>query len=186
MTQISAKTSISQNERICQCDMFHDIEIVERIVEDDIGIEVNKLHFPMVVCLNQDCDLSSDARDKQNQDVNRNCRLLHLVVAPVFNFDSFMTGGHWGSLFDPGKKYKKDGTEIKKIKNNDDPRYHFLHFDEESGMPDMIIDFKHFFSVSTEYLYQNINKRVRAIDELYREKISQRFAYYISRIGLPD
>jgi len=97
-----------------------------------------------------------------------------------------MTGSHWGTLFDTGKKFKNDGTEIGKIKNNDDPRYHYLHFDPESDLPDMIIDFKHFFTVSTDYLYQNKVKRVRAIDELYREKISQRFAYYISRIGLPD
>ena len=186
MTQISARTIVSQADRICQCDMFHDIDVVERIIENDMGIEVKKLHFPMVVCLNQDCDLNSDDRDKQKEGVNNNCRLLHLIVAPVFNFDSFMTGSHWGDLFDPGKKFKKDGTEIGKIKNNDDPRYHYLHFDTDSGLPDMIIDFKHFFTVSTDYLYQNIGKRVRAIDELYREKISQRFAYYISRIGLPD
>ena len=186
MITISAKTTISQSDRICQCDMFHDIDVVERIVENELGIEVKKLHFPMVVCLNQDCDLCSDERDKQNQNANRNCRLLHLIVAPVFNFDSFIIGDHWGKLFDPGIKYKKDGTDLKKIKNNEDPRYHYLHFDGESGLPDMIIDFKHFFTVSTEYLYQNIGKRVRAINELYREKISQRFAYYISRIGLPD
>lgn len=186
MTQISARTAISQSERICQGDMFHDIEIIESIVENDLGIEVKKLHFPMVICLNQDCDLNSDDRDKQKEGVNRNCRLLHLIVAPVFNFNSFMMGSHWGSLFDPGKKYKKDGTEISKIQINDDSRYHYLHFDVESGLPDMIIDFKHFFTVSTSYLYQNIGKRVRAVDELYREKISQRFANYLSRIGLPD
>lgn len=186
MTQISARTSISQVNRICQCDMFHDIDIVEEIVENEQGIEVKRIHFPMVVCLNQDCDLNSDDRDKHKEGVNNNCRLLHLIVAPVFNFDSFRTGSHWGKIFDPGKKYKKDGTEIKKIMNNEDPRYHYLHFDDESDLPDMVIDFKHFFTISTNYLYRHIGNRVRAINELYREKISQRFSNYISRIGLPD
>lgn len=186
MTQISARTSINKESRICQCDMFHDIDIVEDIIENEQGIEVKKIHFPMVVCLNQDCDLNSDDRDKHKEGVNHNCRLLHLLLAPVFNFDSFRMGNHWGKIFDTGKKYKKDGTEIKKIINNEDPRYHYLHFDEESGLPDMVIDFKHFFTVSTNYLYQNLSHRVSAINELYREKINQRFSYYVSRIGLPD
>ena len=107
MIQISAKTRVSQNDRICQCDMFHDIDVVERIVEDDLGIEVKKLHFPMVVCLNQDCDLNSDDRDKQKEEVNNNCRLLHLIVAPVFNFDSFMTGSHWERFSIPAKSLRK-------------------------------------------------------------------------------
>lgn len=183
---ITARTSINPNDRVCQCDMFHDIEIVENLSEQGAKIEVKRLQFPMVICLNQDCDLNSDKRDREKTGNNKDCRLLHLIVAPVFNFDNFKSGGHWGGIFDIGKKYKSDETATKKIMNNEDPRYHYLHFDENCKLPDMIIDFKHFFTISTDYLYQNIDKRVRAIDALYREKISQRFAYYISRIGLPD
>lgn len=186
MTQISAKTTLILKERIRQGDIFHDINIVERIVDKEKGIEVQYLHFPMVICLNQDCDLSSDCRDKQKENSNKDCRLLHLIVCPLFNFDSFREGNHWGKLFDIGERYKKDETKTKKIINNEDPRYHFLHFDDNAQLPDMIIDFKHFFTVSTEWMYQNIDKRVRSVNELYREKISQRFAYYLSRIGLPD
>ena len=76
--------------------------------------------------------------------------------------------------------------EGKKIMNNEDPRFHFLHFEDGFELPDMVIDFKHFYTVSTEYLYRNINNRVCSLSELYREKISQRFAYFISRIGLPE
>ena len=187
MSQITAKTTpILEVNRISQCDLFHDIDIVEQIVEKGNKIEIRQLHFPMVVCLNQDCDLSSDEIARQLPNTNKNSRLLHYIVAPVFNFDSFKIGNHWGSLFDTSKKYKNDGTEISKIIKNEDPRYHYLHFDAESGLPDMIIDFKHFFTVSSDYLRNNLDKRVRAVNELYREKISQRFAFYISRIGLPD
>lgn len=86
-----------------------------------------------------------------------------------------------GALFDNPKR-----TEGFKIKNNDDPRYHYLHFNEESQMPDMVIDFKHFFTISTEAMYDNLSHRIFSVEELYREKICQRFAFFQSRIGLPD
>ena len=69
---------------------------------------------------------------------------------------------------------------------NEDPRYHYLHFNEESKLPDMVIDFKHFFTISTEQMYDNLGKRVCSVEKLYRKKICQRFAFFQSRIGLPD
>lgn len=182
----TAKTTVSPNDRIYQGDIFHDVEIVESISQSGKNIEINQLRFPMVICLNQDCDLNNDERDRLKKDKIHNCRLLHLIVAPVFNFNSFLNGIHWGDIFEAEPKQKTSDTTIKKIMNNEIPRYHYLCFDQECGLPDMIIDFKHFFTVSTDYLYQILDKRVRAVDTLYREKISQRFAYYISRIGLPD
>lgn len=186
MSTTTAKTTINPNDRIYQGDLFHDIDVIESINRCGKSIEVNQINFPMVICSNQDCDLNSDERDKQKPGNNRNCRLLHLIVAPVFNFNNYLNGNHWGDIFDTEKKQKLGDTSVNKIMNNEDPRFHYLCFDNTCGLPEMIIDFKHFFTVSTEYLYQNLDKRVRTVDALYREKISQRFAYYISRIGLPD
>lgn len=185
-TSISAKAKIQDNNRICQCDIFRDIEIVEKIEEVNEGVLITYIRFPLVICLNQDCDLNSDSRDKQNDNSNSNCRLLHLLVAPLFNFDSFVQGSHWGDIFQTSVQIKPQKTEGKKIINNENPRYHYLHFDEAVDLPDTIIDFKHIYTISTNYLYSNLEKRVCAVSELYREKISQRYAYYLSRIGLPD
>jgi hypothetical protein len=138
----------------------------------------------MVIILNQDCDLNSDNRNKIDA-VNKNTTLLHVMVAPVFIFDKFIEGTHWNELFNNEKKQKKSDTAVRKIMNNEDPRYHYMHFLPSTGLPDLIIDFKHFFTVSTTYLYEKKDRRICSIDELFREKITQRFAYYISRIGLP-
>ena len=166
MTQISAKIKKTEGNRINQCDIFHDIDIVECITEGADGVSVSYIRFPLMICLNQDCDLNSDERDKLKENSNKDCRLLHLIVAPLFNFDVFKDGQHWGDIFQTGQKYNPNRTDGKKIM--------------------MVIDFKHFYTVSTEYLYRNINNRVCSLSELYREKISQRFAYFISRIGLPE
>ena len=186
MSEITAKVK-QPIDRISQCDIFHDITVVESMSLNGNEMEIRSISFPYVICLNQDCDLNSDKRDKdQNPDGNKNCRLLHLIVAPLFNFTSFLEGNHWGELFDQSPAIKENKTEGKKIKNNEDPRYHYLHFNEESKLPDMIIDFKHFFTISTDVMYNSLDKRVFALEELYREKICQRFAFFQSRIGLPD
>lgn len=186
MIQLSAKIKKQNEPRICQCDIFHDIEVVEKITESDKGIDVSYLHFPLVICLNQDCDLNSDARDKGVPGSNKDCRLIHLLVAPLFNFDEFRNGSHWGELFQIGDSYNPNKTKGERVIQNKDERFHFLHFDPSMKLPDMVIDFKHFFSVNTQYLYDNLDKRVCSLSEVYREKICQRFAFYFSRIGLPD
>lgn len=183
--QISARTKPVMANRICQGDIFHDLEIVENVEETPAGARVHYLKFPLLICLNQDCDLSSDDLDKQSGNSNKNCRLLHLIVAPVFLFDSFKTGEHWGGIFDVGDPFNPKRTTGKKLMENNDPRYHFLHFPEEEGYPDLVIDFKHFFTISTQYIYEHKDKRLCSLCELYREKVSQRFANYLSRIGLP-
>lgn len=186
MNEITAKVR-KPIERISQCDIFHDVTIVENIKVNGTDVELKTITFPYVICLNQDCDLNSDKRDKEkNPDGNKNCRLLHLIVAPLFIFDSFLEGTHWGGIFDPMPANNIKSTSGKKIMNNEDPRYHFLRFNAESNLPDMIIDFKHFFTISTEQMYDNLSNRVCSVEELYREKICQRFAFFQSRIGLPD
>lgn len=186
MSEITAKTR-NPIARISQCDIFQDITVVENVRIEGAEVELKTITFPYVICLNQDSDLNNDNRDKVlNPDGNKNCRLLHLIVAPLFVFDSFIEGTHWGDLFDPTPAINIKRTEGKKIMNNEDPRYHFLHFDKESNLPEMVIDFKHFFTISTEQLYNSLDHRVCSVDELYREKICQRFAFFQSRIGLPD
>ena len=84
MTQISAKIKKTEGNRINQCDIFHDIDIVECITEGADGVSVSYIRFPLMICLNQDCDLNSDERDKLKENSNKDCRLLHLIVAPLF------------------------------------------------------------------------------------------------------
>lgn len=57
----------------------------------------------------------------------------------------------------------------------------------ELGVPEFVIDFKHFFTVPVDVVYkQRKTIYIATIGELYREELSQRFANFLSRIGLPD
>lgn len=70
---------------------------------------------------------------------------------------------------------------------NERPRYHYLDFPDDIQIVPSIVDFKHYFSVSITYLNKvRPQKFVCRLSELFREDLSQRFAAYLARIGLPD
>lgn len=181
--KISAKKAKMKLERISQGDIFCDIEIIETVVVDKSVVTVKKISFPYVVCLNQECDLETDFRNKNNKLCDNN--LLHIAIAPAFIFEQFLNGTHWGDIFSSNNSQKRKDTTIKKIIDNEIPRYHYLKF-PDGDMPELIIDFKHFFSINKDSIYKQIDKRLCSLDDLFKEKINQRFSYYISRIGLPE
>lgn len=178
--KISAKTPSKILERISQGDIFANIEIIENIEVVDNKLIVDKIKFPYIVCLNQDCDLQSDFQEQ----CNKNKKLLHLAIAPAFNFEQFLTGQHWGDIFIASQGIKRDKADGEAIIKNENPRFHYLRFPEDDK-PELIVDFKHFFTINRNYLYSNIDKRLYSLDVLFREKLSQRFCNYVSRIGLP-
>lgn len=181
--KISARKAKIQLQRISQGDIFQDIEILENISVEKSKITVQRIIFPYVICLNQECDLENDfsAKDKLLCDNN----FLHIAIAPAFIFEQFLTGKHWGSIFSNNNPQKRGDTTINKIINNEIPRYHYLKFPDKD-MPELIIDFKHFFTIDKNALYNQIKNRLCSLDNLFKEKINQRFSYFISRIGLPE
>ena len=190
--KISAKTIKSNPNRVSQADIFCDLKIIERLSVIDSNLVLNEIAFPYLVCLSQECDLERDFEESQKHDILPSPkRLIHLLFAPAFNFDDFLTGKHWGDLFEISKSGKRRDTKIKAIIDNETPRYHYLRFseiDEVDGvkLPELLIDFKHYFTINRNCVYSDISKRLCSIDDLFREKISQRFSYFISRIGLPE
>lgn len=179
--KISAKKKNQKIDRICQGDIFQNIEIIEKFVIEKSQITIQKIKFPYVVCLNQECDLDNDFKCE----INKDKKLLHLAVAPIFLLDQFLNGTQWGKIYTDCPTYTPNKSPIEFIKKNENPRYHYLKF-PETEIPEFIIDFKHFFTINRDYLYENIENRFCSLDNLFKEKLSQRFSYFISRIGLPE
>ena len=81
----------------------------------------------------------------------------------------------------------KGKSEGNYLRNNERPRYHYLTFPPSTPIVDSVVDFKHYFSANVKYLKQNRRAMfVCRLAELYREDLSQRYAAYLSRIGLPS
>jgi len=198
------KTSYYKHElgRIFQGDILRDFEYpgwnLPRDSEDTKG-ELIELKIPYIVILTQDCDLESDSRNHDDflgndctsnepQEENKisHDKFLHsILVCPAYPAKQLKKGSHLNGL---GLRMQKinSNTQWNNIKNNQNPRYHFLKKDIELQIPELIIDFKHYYTIPRDILYVEIEKHyLGSISELFREFLSQRFAFYLSRIGLP-
>jgi len=116
---------------------------------------------------------------------------MSILVSPLYNAEHVYMGEHLSEIDDlkmaevprpkPGKAANSSGNVIL---NNNNPRYHYVEF--ESQIVPSIIDFKHYFTVATsELLRLKATNFMFSLEDLYRERISQRFTNFLSRIGLP-
>ena len=177
--------------RIQQGDILKDVEFIESVTITNGDISISKIIFPLVIVLTQDCDLTwdYDSRQKDNQKCNQDKFLFSVLVAPLYNYEHFIMGDHLSEL---GQKMalisrNKNKTDNKNLRNNENPRYHYLEFDESVQIVNSVIDFKHYFSVNVEYLRKHKEDNyICTVSPLFRERISQRFSNFLSRIGLPS
>ena len=180
--------------RIQQGDIISDVEYIEYADVEDGVVKISKIRFPHVIVLSQECDLTWDyeSRDRQRknqQEGNQDKFLFTVIVAPLYNYQQFLNGEHLSELGLTMRKLpsQKKKTENKYLRNNEIPRYHFLDFPNDVSIVDSVVDFKHYFTVNITRL--EVHKEthfVCSLPTLFRERIAQRFANYLTRIGLPD
>lgn len=182
--------SVPSESRVCQGDIIAEVEFVEYALEKSGEIEISKIIFPYIYVLSQDCDLKQDYSSRNNdQSKNDDKHLISVMVAPLYNIQHFYAGQH---LADIGLTMQtinsnESKTENKTLRQNNNPRYQYMEFPQDIAIPPSVIDFKHYFTVNSKYLLERkSNFFVCKVGELYRENISHRFAYFLSRIGLPD
>jgi hypothetical protein len=188
MTVIT-KTRKRRRERVVQGDIFRDVELIEYVVEEAGDIELSKVVFPHVVVLTQDCDLAQDHRFRwaRKPKGNQDKWLISVLVAPLYNVELVYRGEHLSDLGMRMQEINENATPGRFLRNNETPRYHFLHFPPEIPVADSVVDFKHYFSVNGHYLRGLRRSRfVCRLAPLYREDVSQRFAAYLARVGLPS
>jgi len=88
------------------------------------------------------------------------------------------------------------GKDIwKRIIQNKDERYQFLQgvpplLDAtKEGLPELGIDFRRYFGIPTDELYEQFNLRARRRCRLispYKEHFMNRYAHFIARVALPS
>lgn len=174
-------------DRIRQGDIFRDLEF--RFVNDDGS--TGSIAFPFWVVLTQDCDLEQDYSAKKNladpayTGKKNQDKLIQTVLAcPAFVADQLKEGTHMSDVSWTMERWSSDLW--KPIKGNNNARFHMLPQNTEFSLPDLVIDFKRFFTLPREYCYSNASSRAASVDDLFKEAISQRFAYYLSRVALPE
>ena len=172
-------------KRICQGDIYRDITyFLWTDIKKDY-IETVEIIVPYLIILTQECDLEQDFKNHINEELNDHDKYLQsILVSPAYLAEKLRHGIH---LEEIGLKMQTFNSKIwPNVKNNQNPRYHYLSAEEKIKIPELVIDFKHYYTISRDFFYQNFQKHyIGTLDQLFRENLSQRFSYYLSRIGLP-
>ncbi|HVA48203.1 MAG TPA: hypothetical protein VNH11_17695 [Pirellulales bacterium] len=183
-------TTKQHEPRICQGDILSDVHYIEDVTTDGEWIDVKRILFPYVIVLTQDCDLQQDHGTRWpagKAPTTQDKKLISALLAPLYNAEHVFAGEHLSELKMTMQTINKGKHPGKTLVQNSTPRYHFLEFDAGVEIVNSVIDFKHYFSVNIERLTRHKEKHfVCKVDALYREDISQRFAAFLSRIGLPN
>lgn len=177
-----------EKKRISQGDILKNFDA--KSIYDDA-----KVVIPYLIVLSQDCDLESISSDlEQIKSVGSSVEniivrqfLPHILVAPAFIYERVIDNTYLQEIYKVTPMVKWSGEESvlrQQLKNNKMDRYHYFKQYEE--LPALVIDFKCYFSVSIlDFLAQYDSRYLITVNELFRESLSQRFANYLCRIGLP-
>ena len=180
------KVSTEPIQRVCQGDIFRDVEYFESVHETDGTLEVRKILFPLAVVLTQDCDLAQDHTFRVEPKETQDKWLISVLLAPMYNAEHFFAGEHLSEMGVKSQPINRQKTDGRLLIQNQKPRYHYLAFPHQVPLIPSVIDFKHYFSAPVSYLESLKGRKfVCKVGELYREDISHRFAAFLSRIGLP-
>lgn len=172
-----------ERERLCQGDIFRDIEYIFDIKVTGESIEFDTRKLPYIIVLTQDCDLESDHRNHTLIQSNQDKFLHSILVSPAYLAAQLREGTHLSDL-ELKMQYLSTGL-WKPVKDNQNTRYHFLPANTDFQIPDLVVDFKHYYTMPKERLVANTNY-IGSLNELFRENLSHRFSHYLSRIGLPE
>ena len=187
LSAIKEKYFLSAEERYEQGDILRDVSLVEwaDTQQDEIKIQRRELAYCVVV--SQECDLEHDFNERRKSDSPSNDKHLQSVlICPAYPVQDFRAGDHLKNL--KMKMQNINSENWGRIRQNSNPRYHYLDKHENFQVPELAIDFKHYITVPREILYRDDFDRcyLASMEILYRESLSSRFAHYLSRIGLPD
>jgi len=178
----------SQGGPFRQGEILSDVVQVRLLVESltadqDAELEFEEETHPFVVVLTQDCDLDWDFTSRASE-TDENKRQNKLVPNILL-----------GELFPESVIRPRIGRNLDRVKSKQEFRYHYipavpLECDlAGEGIEPLIVDFKRVLTVPCEEIYHRLNFGIRRrtlIQGLHMQDLSNRFAHYASRVGLPE
>lgn len=156
---------IEGNENLLQGDFIKECPIVIPPLEISDDVEVRIVNYNVVI-MSQSCDL-----------VQRKLDLV--LVCPIWPL----------SEFEKRSPYYKNKEGKEALRRGYLPGYHLLNKCEIDGFETdyLVVDFRSVYSVPFEFLADLAKRRDKRLRLLppYREHLSQAFARFFMRVGLP-
>jgi len=145
-----------------------------------------EVRHPFAIVISQDCDLDWDYQ-KIRSDPPGDTTGTGTKEVPHVLFAEAVTAKD-------AKATVRTSEFWKRVKQNKDERYQFLQSvtpeqdAEAEGLPELVLDFKRYFTIPTAVVYQQINKSAKRRSRLvspYLEHLCLRFSYFQIRVALP-
>lgn len=184
------------SQRIVQGDLLRDINFVIPLGNEGGDILNSQVTLPYIIVISQDCDLFQGITEKvdytsimnievSTPKINFNQLIPSIIFSPAFNSQHLREGIHLKDLFNVSPE-SINSERWKLIKQNSNERYHFLTKDIDHQVPELVVDFKIYFTLPTSWFILNHRTHyLTTLNEIYREDFSRRFYNYHSRIALP-
>ncbi len=181
-SKIENQYSKHNKSRICQGDIVKDFKFTTVTTESN----VMENGFPYVVVFSQDCDLANNKDKEDNGKIINNQFLVNILFLPAFPAKILREGKHLED-FCERLQDRLNTQRWKTIKTNNNSRYHFLNGYSNFQIPDLVIDFKLYFTSSVDnFINMHNTNYLSTVNELFRERMVQRFCDYFNRIALPE
>jgi len=165
---VNESSEIRQGDLISNCPIVIPPSEFGNVTSSDYDIEVNSLN---TVVISQSCDLILE-------------KLEIVLVCPYLTLNDF-----FGQLRESERQGKARKKNLERLKQGNFPAYHLLNRDTESGLSDfLVVDFRNVYGVNFAFLKtfaRSIKVRHRLLPP-YREHLSQAFARFFMRVGLPN
>jgi hypothetical protein len=179
-------------DRVCQGNIYRDVSyIVESKSEDEIVREIVRYIEKFAIVVSQDCDLEWDynnrAEPRETEGRIEDKYLKNILFCPLYQYESFIKGEHLSEWKRRMRSFYP--KERERLRTNQEFRFHFLDKCLDFQIPELVADFKHFFTVERELFYSKYHNTAHylcSLNPLFREDLSTRFSNFLARIALPD
>ena len=162
-------------------------DLIQAVIDlDSIDTDekiINHITHAYAIIASQDCDLDWDYKARQGK-TEAYKKIPNILFCEVVTAEELRGRADINS-----RTWRRIGI-------NKDERYHFFQKVEPaqdsltSGLPELGVDFKRYFTIPTDEVYARIEKgetkRRCCLISPYLEHFSTRFYYFQSRIALPE
>jgi hypothetical protein len=158
-------TELQQGDFIPECPIL--IPPTSFKIGDEPEVEIKLIDS---IVLSQSCDLINNKVDI-------------VLVCPYYSLKTFVEG-----LPQEQSSKKAIRNTIDSLKKGNIPGYHLLNKDHPHTEDYQVVDFRNVYGIqidSLKNICNSFNKRMRLLPP-YREHLSQSFARYFMRVGLPQ
>lgn len=193
MATISKAVRPSMEDPICQGNIYKNVKYSYIDSEDDEGVDIIEFEFPLAVLISQACDVIAMEEMIVSKSGKPTKFMPAVLMCPIYKKDTAKNGGHVIEAFNRlSLSMVKDNvfhSDDHKVALRDwHYRFHALEIsvDSKTILNDMIVDFKHYFSVPMSYLVKHKEDRILQLDDLYAEQLTLKFSTYLSRVAIPD